>query len=96
MNHNNPSSSRQGALLIKMGLVAGVADMTLLGDRGIIFIELKTPKGKQSQIQKQWQKTCETAGYQYKLIRTIREFYNLLSLNLKPCGTSTLTGGGNI
>ena len=83
MNHNNPSSGRQGALLVRMGMVAGVADMTLLGDRGIIFIELKTPKGKQSKIQKQWQKTCESAGYQYKIIRSIREFYDLLILNLR-------------
>jgi hypothetical protein len=93
MNHNNPNSARQGVLLVKMGMVAGVADMTLLGDRGIIFIELKTPKGKQSETQKQWQQICETAGYQYRIIRSVKQFYELLTTNLRPVNTTGSING---
>ena len=78
MNYNNPKSARHGGLLRRMGLVAGIADMTFLSPNGAIFIELKLPTGKQTQRQKQWQKIAEDAGYKYYIARNVREFLNII------------------
>ena len=39
-----------------------------------IFIEVKTEKGKQSELQKFRQKEVEQLGYKYYLIRSLEEF----------------------
>jgi hypothetical protein len=83
LNHNNPRGPRHGQLLKSMGLVAGVADMTLLGDNGAVFIEFKTTKGTQNQNQKSWQKTCEAAGYRYYLVKSVSQFQEIVSQNLR-------------
>jgi hypothetical protein len=57
--------------------VAGVSDLILLvarhGYHGLL-IEMKTPKGSQSQLQRQWQKLVEKQGYRYVVIRSIEDF----------------------
>ena len=42
-------------------------------------IEFKTPKGKQSQEQKDFQKMFETAGYKYVIVRSLEEFQNVMN-----------------
>lgn len=72
LNHNNAISAREGVNAARMGRVAGVADLTYLSPNGrAVLIEIKTPKGKQSDVQKEWQKMVETAGYAYEIVRTI-------------------------
>lgn len=62
----------------KMGVRAGVADLLLLKsnkDYGYLAIELKTKIGRQSQSQKEWQKTVdEKGGGKYVVVRSIDEF----------------------
>lgn len=58
------------AKLKEEGVVAGVADLILLvpsNGFGALLIEMKTPKGKQSQTQKAWQKAV-TARDEYKYV----------------------------
>ena len=52
LNLNNPRSRSNGYFLKGIGLTAGVADMTYLSPKGAVFLEFKTPKGKQSLSQK--------------------------------------------
>ena len=52
LNLNNPRSRSNGFFLKGIGLTAGVADMTYLSPKGAVFLEFKTPKGKQSLSQK--------------------------------------------
>jgi len=75
-----------------MGLTAGVADLTLLSDVGIIFIELKTGKTQQNENQKSWEKQIESAGFRYHLIRSEMEFFELVTQVMK--GGITYPGGG--
>jgi len=82
LNHNNPRGPKHGHLLRQMGLVAGVADMTLLGDNGAVFIEFKTTTSTQNKNQKQWQKIAEKAGYRYYLVRSVQQFQRCLQQNL--------------
>jgi len=79
LNLNNPRSRANGYFLKGIGLTAGVADMTYLSPKGAVFLEFKTPKGKQSLSQKWWQGLVEDAGYRYEVIRSVEDFQQLLN-----------------
>jgi hypothetical protein len=60
-----------------MGVRAGYPDLTLLVPRKgfhALFIEMKTPKGKQSDHQREYQKELEEQGYKYVICRSVEEF----------------------
>lgn len=78
--NNNSGGKFEGAIMKAMGVVAGVADMMYLSNAGLIALEFKTPTGRQSPVQKQWQETIEAAGYRYVIIRTFEEFKQTLNL----------------
>ena len=80
MNHNNPRDARHGAQLKVMGLIAGVSDMTYLSNSGPIFLEFKTPSGKQTPKQKEWQSQVENAGYRYCIVRNFEDFVKFLDI----------------
>lgn len=59
------------------GVTAGVADMILLISRrgyGSLCIEFKTPTGRQSESQKEWQRIAEICGNKYVIIRSFEQF----------------------
>lgn len=66
-----------GAMRKAMGLVAGASDTVLFIPRGCYHaacFEFKTPIGKQSEKQKEWQKKVEDAGYYYTIVRSEEDF----------------------
>ncbi len=69
------------------GVVAGVADLILLKsnrDYGALLIEMKTPKGKQSDSQKKWQLTlCSEDEFKYVVCRSLDDFIREVSDYLK-------------
>ena len=74
-----------GAKLKAEGVVAGVADLCLAvpRDGGVLFVELKTPTGRQSQTQVLWQATVEAAGNTYVVVRSVEEFMQCITEYLK-------------
>lgn len=69
----------EAAIMNGEGVLAGVADLILLVSRGpysSLCIELKTPDGKQSASQKEWQKAVEKYGNAYVVCRTFEDFQN--------------------
>lgn len=48
-----------------------------------LFIEMKTPKGKQQPSQRKWQERCEWAGYKYILCRSFDDFRNEINAYLR-------------
>lgn len=82
-----------GAKLKAEGALAGVSDLILLKSNdkyGALLIEMKTPKGKQSQYQKQWEKDITKHGeYKYIVCHSFEEFqrgvneYLSTALNVK-------------
>lgn len=59
------------------GVVAGVADLILFVPRKNahgLHIEMKTPKGKQSKSQKEWEQAVNEQGYAYIIVRSFDEF----------------------
>lgn len=58
-------------ILQGLGCYLGVTDLIAVRDGRIVFIELKTKTGKQSDYQKQFQADLEAAGGEYILCRGI-------------------------
>ena len=66
-----------GAKLKEEGALAGVTDLILLKSNrfyGALLIEMKTPKGSQSDSQKEWESKITQDGYKYVIIRSLDEF----------------------
>lgn len=65
------------AKLKEEGVLAGVADLILLKSNrfyGALLIEVKTPTGRQSDAQKQWQSLITPDGYKYVVVRSLDDF----------------------
>lgn len=66
-----------GAILKSEGVLAGVSDLMLMHPAGGyhgLCIEMKTPKGRQQESQKQFQRQAEAAGYKYIICRSLDSF----------------------
>lgn len=82
---NEGTNRITGAIDRASGVIPGVADSCLLLPGGAaVFIEFKTPTGKQSQKQQEWQRIIEAAGFEYYVIKTLEEFKELLTKLLTP------------
>ena len=65
--------------LVAMGLRPGVADLVVLTPPTVVFLEVKTPEGKQSEKQEKFQKKVESMGYVYKIVRCTEDILFLIS-----------------
>ncbi len=78
-NLNNSKDKKTGGRNKGLGVVAGRSDLVLYVYGGAYHIEVKTPKGRQSDAQKDWQKLVEENGYGYYIIRSLDEFMKLIT-----------------
>lgn len=63
-----------GAKLKAEGVTAGVADMIILLPFGnVLFVEVKTAKGRQSPEQKAFQERVESLGFNYVIWRSVED-----------------------
>jgi hypothetical protein len=63
----------RSANLKLMGLTSGVSDLVVLMNNKIFFLEIKTPDGKQSKNQKDFEAEVEKLGFTYYLCRSLDE-----------------------
>ena len=66
-----------GARLKAEGVRAGVSDLILLKQRhgyGALLIEMKTPKGVLSQLQRVWRNHITKDGYKHVVCRSVQDF----------------------
>lgn len=68
---------REAAKLKRTGVLAGVSDLIVLLPNKAIFLELKTPKGKQQKSQKDFQRDVEALGFDYHIARSVEEVKKL-------------------
>lgn len=81
-------NAKEAANLKRQGVVAGVADLLLLlpcGSFGCLCVELKTPKGRQSQYQREWGSKALKYGNLYVVCRSVDEFMNTIRTYMS-CG----------
>lgn len=65
--------------LKRQGVIRGVADLILLVPKkgyASLCIEMKTPKGIQSEHQRTWQRAAEQYRNRYVVCRSLEEFMN--------------------
>lgn len=81
---NGGSRHRLEAInLKKEGVLAGVPDLQIITQGKTFFIEMKTPKGKQTPTQKEMQNKIQTLGFDYFVCRSFEEFQNIVNKELK-------------
>ena len=66
-------SQAKAGRLAAMGLRAGASDLLVVLPGRVIFMEVKTPTGKQSKSQAIFQSVVEALGHQYALVRSVDE-----------------------
>lgn len=78
-----------GARLKAEGVVAGVSDLILLKSThqyGALLVEMKTPKGRQSEHQRWWQSViCDKDEYKYVVCRSLDDFIREVTDYLDNC-----------
>ena len=71
---SNEATYKRRNLFKSMGMRPGVADLVLVLPGGKVeFWELKTPEGKQSQVQKEFEEEVHLLGHNYFIIRTMED-----------------------
>lgn len=67
-----------------MGLRAGASDLVLVLREKVVFMEVKTEKGRQSESQKTFQMVVESLGHRYEVVRSVGDVEKLLNSWEKP------------
>ena len=84
-------NERLGRYMKDEGLLAGVADLTILAQRGgfgALFVEMKTKKGRQTDTQRRFEEGVTKAGYRYCLCRSLEDFIRIVNEYMDlPCHT---------
>ncbi len=60
------------------GLLPGAPDLIVIGDKRIVFMEVKRADGKQSDAQAVVQRLIEQRGFEYYVVRSLDDALNLL------------------
>ncbi len=77
-------SLREAQIMRSEGVTAGVSDLILLvpssdAEFHSLCIEMKTEKGKQTALQKEWQEQAEEQGNKYVVVHSIDEFIEAIN-----------------
>ena len=60
-------------------VLAGMSDLIVFAPgQGVIFMEVKTPKGKQRDSQKRFEDLCNGCGLKYALVRSVKEAMDIV------------------
>lgn len=69
---------RTANLLLATGVKRGVSDLIFVMHHQVVFIEMKTPTGTQSDEQIDFQAKVEARGHLYFIVRTFEQFKQLI------------------
>ena len=56
------------------GVLAGFSDLIVIADHKVLFVEIKTPSGRQQQSQREFQHRVEVLGHRYVVCRSLDDF----------------------
>lgn len=71
-----------GAKLKAEGALAGVADLVIVTKDRHIYVEMKTPKGKQQPSQLQFEHRVKALGHSYHVCHSLEEFMQVCKKEL--------------
>lgn len=78
--NNNSTGIVRGALNKSLGVMKGTPDMFFISDHGIIWLEWKTEKGRQSPEQKDFEYLIDQIGGSYYLVRSEEQFLKIIDM----------------
>lgn len=64
----------EATIMKREGVLAGFSDLIIIADQNVLFIEVKTKTGRQSALQKEFQKKVSLLGFQYSICRSLSDF----------------------
>ena len=85
LNHHNPKylifsvpneseNAKENIYKKSIGLMAGVSDLIVILKNKVIFVEVKTEIGTQSEKQKEFENDVINLGFDYLVVRSKEEF----------------------
>lgn len=81
---NGGTRNKVEAIKLKStGMKAGVSDLIVILPNHVLFVEVKTETGRQSDKQIEFEKTITDLGYKYVLVRSLEEFKTVMIAFLK-------------
>lgn len=73
-----PNGGQRNTLEAKImkseGVLAGFSDLIIIANNNVLFVEVKTKTGRQSEFQKVFQANVEKLGFQYSVCRSLQDF----------------------
>ena len=76
-----PRGAKRQAILVGMGVHPGFADLMVLCDSRVLFLELKSLKGRLSPNQEAFRDTVLAQGFGWALVRTVDDALGALADN---------------
>jgi len=74
-----PRGAKRQAILVGMGVHAGFADLMVLCEGRVLFLELKSPKGKLSPAQMAFRDAVQAQSFGWALVRTLDDALGALA-----------------
>lgn len=76
-----PSGARRQAILVGMGVHAGFADLIVISNGRVLFLEVKSQAGQLRKSQEVFHDTVVTQGFGWALVRSIDDALDALADN---------------
>ena len=73
----------EACIMKKEGVLAGFSDLIIIINQKVLFVEIKTKTGRQSEHQKEFQHKIEMLGFDYIICRSLNEFAQAFSRWIK-------------
>ena len=74
-----PRGAKRQAILVGMGVLAGFADLMVLHDGRVLFLELKAPKGHLRPDQEAFRDAVLAQGFGWALVRSLDDALGALT-----------------
>ena len=74
-----PTGAKRQAILVGMGVHPGFADLMVLCDGRVLFLELKSPKGRLSPAQEAFRDAILGQGFGWALVRSLDDALGALA-----------------
>lgn len=79
VTETGPRGAKRQAILVGMGVHAGFADLMVLCDGRVLFLELKAPKGRLRPTQEAFRDAMLAQGFGWALVRSLDDALGALA-----------------
>ena len=66
-------NAKEAAIMQHEGVLAGFSDLIVIAEHNVLFLEMKTPDGRQSEKQKDFQEKVSKLGFEYVICRSFEQ-----------------------